>query len=62
MKSEIGKFAKKAFGITKSECAERRICPFCHKAIGKFRNELSFKEYRISGLCQKCQDATFGKD
>ena len=25
-----------------------------------FRDELSIKEYRISNLCQKCQDNTFG--
>lgn len=27
-----------------------------------FDSELSLKEYRISGLCQKCQDTFFGKD
>ncbi|MGH9966886.1 MAG: hypothetical protein ACREBG_03495 [Pyrinomonadaceae bacterium] len=25
-----------------------------------FRDELSRREYSISGLCQKCQDAVFG--
>jgi hypothetical protein len=25
-----------------------------------FRNELSRREYLISGLCQKCQDSVFG--
>jgi len=45
---------------------ERRrqgLCPFCAKQIdpGKeFRDELSRKEFAISGLCQKCQDKTFG--
>lgn len=39
-------------------------CPFCKKAISNdsFRNERSLKEYRISGLCQFCQDEVFGKD
>lgn len=26
----------------------------------EFRDALSEKEYRISGLCQKCQDSVFG--
>jgi hypothetical protein len=26
---------------------------------GEFRNDLSRKEYTISGLCQKCQDEVF---
>jgi len=25
-----------------------------------FKDQLSIKEYSISGLCQKCQDDTFG--
>lgn len=27
-----------------------------------FRNELSAKEYYISGMCQHCQDSVFGAD
>jgi len=35
-------------------------CPICKEIIGEFKDELSKKEFRISGLCQKCQDETFG--
>ena len=38
-------------------------CPFCGKEIkGRkdFKDELSWREYKISGLCQECQDKTFG--
>ena len=35
--------------------------PFgCGGEVGEFRDELSMKEYRISGLCQECQDSVFG--
>lgn len=27
-----------------------------------FRTELSAREYRISGMCQACQDSVFGAD
>ena len=37
-------------------------CPFCKETVNllDFKNKLSAKEYKISGLCQKCQDETFG--
>ncbi len=36
-------------------------CPFCNKKIDldEFRDPLSIKEFRISGLCQECQDSVF---
>lgn len=38
-------------------------CPFCGMPIrhNEFRDELSRKEFKISGLCQSCQDETFNK-
>lgn len=34
------------------------LCPICKKPIidSEFRDELSKREFRISGLCQKCID------
>ena len=42
--------------------AEARLCPFCGMPVSDedFRDELSRKESRISGLCQKDQDEFFG--
>ena len=48
-------------------------CPTCGKGATEtprndlakaflFRNELSAREYRISGMCQSCQDSVFGAD
>ena len=36
-------------------------CPFCHKIIDikDFKDVLSKKEFKISGLCQQCQDRIF---
>lgn len=44
------------------ENKEKGLCPFCgHEVdIREFRDELSVKEFKISGLCQKCQDEVFG--
>lgn len=38
-------------------------CVFCAKPINpetEFRDECSRREFTISGICQKCQDKTFG--
>ena len=45
---------------------ENGICPKgvgCGKQIkmSDFRDALSIKEFRISGLCQNCQDSVFGE-
>jgi len=35
-------------------------CIYCGGIIDNLRDQLSIQEFVISGLCQKCQDATFG--
>ena len=34
-------------------------CVWCCGVISQLRDELSFKEWKISGLCQECQDKVF---
>ena len=43
---------------------EEGKCPFCGNKVNEdeFRDELSLKEYNISGMCQSCQDTFFGVD
>lgn len=38
-------------------------CPFCDKPVdpATLRDDLSRREFHMSGLCQKCQDEMFGK-
>ncbi len=40
------------------------ICPSCHEKVDtrEFKDALSWKEFRISGLCMACQDKFFGKE
>lgn len=39
-------------------------CPFCGKKIdpAEFRDELSRREFDISGMCQACQDDFFSDE
>ncbi len=38
-------------------------CPLCSKEVSKydFKDDLSLKEFKISGMCQECQDEMFGE-
>lgn len=44
------------------KAVEQGDCPLCKHKVDKdeFRDELSRKEFEISGLCQSCQDDIFG--
>lgn len=34
-------------------------CVLCGEEIKEFRDEISLREYNISGTCQECQDLLF---
>ena len=50
------------YGRPRSEALADSICVICGGPAVEFRNELSAREWNISGMCQKCQDETFGLD
>ena len=43
---------------------ESKHCPICNKDMtsAQFKDKLSIREYKISGMCQECQDDTFSED
>lgn len=51
-------------GADRRETIHNNVClppPIgCGGSADHFRDQSSFKEYRISGLCQACQDKVFG--
>lgn len=50
------------FGQDRRTTIQGNTCMSCKGEANKFNDELSKKEYRISGLCQKGQDEVFGSD
>ena len=52
---------KKAGFGKEVELVKQKICPFCKKPVdeSKLRREIDRKEFKISGMCQDCQDTTF---
>jgi len=60
---EIDAFVEQVCGGgNRVESVSKNVCVSCTGSAQEFRNEISVKEYLISGLCQKCQDSVFGKD
>lgn len=56
---EMRDFIERVFPGTAAAISDKK-CPLCHKPIGPFKDAGSEREYEISGMCQKCQDETFG--
>lgn len=52
---------KKAGFTRQVDLVKEQKCPFCGKDVNPndFKDELSRKEYMISGICQTCQDEFF---
>jgi hypothetical protein len=54
--------AQVAFGNQGSKALAAGRCPSCKGEAKEFKDELSKKEYSISGMCQKCQDKVFHEE
>ena len=50
------------FGIDRNSTIAKNKCTWCGVSVSKesFKDETSLNEYRISGMCQKCQDSIWG--
>lgn len=58
---EIEKMIKDTFGIDRRKSIEEGVCAWCKKPAKEFRDENSKTEFKISGLCQPCQDEVYGR-
>ena len=63
----IDAFMVACMGIDRNNSIRQGVCTSCKTFIGSpdsikstFRDEKSAMEFRISGLCQSCQDDVFG--
>jgi phosphoribosylaminoimidazole (AIR) synthetase len=60
MQQVVDTMAQAMGGRTQAEAAAAGRCTMCGGEVTEFRDALSRQEYRISGMCQKCQDEVFG--
>jgi hypothetical protein len=52
-------------GVDRRTMIDANLCAICASPVGElrdFRDLLSVKEYRISGMCQACQDKVFNPE
>ena len=47
-------------GFSRVGAVAEGSCVTCQGNATSFRDEISRKEYSISGMCQSCQDSIFG--
>ncbi len=59
---EIDLLLQQLSGTWRPDCIRQSICAHCKGPANCFTDDLSEKEYRISGLCQECQNKVFGDD
>ena len=57
---EINSLLMAMTGRNRVECIRNNICAFCGGPAEKFEGDGSRHEYCVSGMCQECQDKTFG--
>ena len=60
METFIDLNAHKMFGHTRTGSIHNDTCVICGGNASTFEDDLSRKEYAISGMCQECQNKTFG--
>jgi hypothetical protein len=58
----LDELALNIFGRSRSLAQAGNSCVKCGQPATEFKDELSRKEYGITGFCQKCQDSVFGGD
>lgn len=60
---QIDNFINQIFGIDRKASITNNVCTMCKRNIDpttEFKDDLSRKEFQISGLCSNCQDKVFG--
>ena len=62
MEKRLDDMAKVLFGRGRKVAMDNQMCVMCGNDANHFDNELSRREYGISGMCQSCQDGVFKVD
>jgi hypothetical protein len=56
----LDELSLKSFGRARSVAKAGESCVTCGGRADKFTGEISKREFGISGMCQTCQDKTYG--
>jgi hypothetical protein len=56
----VDNMIRATLGINRKQAIKDRKCPLCNGPANEFKDPQSAREATISGMCQTCQDKTFG--
>ena len=59
MENFLDDMTKELFGRGRKVAMDNQLCVICGSDANHFTDDLSRKEYGISGMCQACQNETF---
>ena len=59
MENYLDDIANELFGRGRKVAMDNQMCVVCGNDANYLNDELSRREYSISGMCQTCQDKTF---
>ena len=59
MEALLQAFTTQFAAVPRAEAFDTQRCVTCGEPVGQFKDELSRKEYSLSGMCQTCQDEVF---
>ena len=62
MENMLDDMTKELFGRGRKVAMDNQMCVICGGDANHFEDELSRREYGISGMCQGCQDGVFKVD
>lgn len=57
----LDELAQLLFGRERTASIRADVCVQCGHPASTFTDDLSAREFRISGLCQECQNDIFGE-
>lgn len=60
-KKTVDEAAMSAFGRTRTEAEEKGICVSCGQKPGPFKDNASEREWKVTLMCQSCQDAFYSE-
>ena len=58
----LEKLGEMAFGRSRKNSMRDGTCVSCGEQITGFKDEISSREYEITGFCQSCQDKFFSPE
>jgi len=60
LNSLLEEITQTVFGVSRSTSIREDTCVTCGNGASTFNDDISRKEFTISGMCQDCQDSVFG--